>query len=56
VTTDADGAVLSIFGWCVSAVGTTPDHHHNLCHREYRTELGVIHRCACPAHKNDTED
>lgn len=54
--TDDDGAVLSLFGWCNSAPGTREDSHHNLCTRQYRTDLGVIHRCNCPAHDNDKED
>lgn len=42
-----------LFGWCSAAAGCKPDQHHNLCRREYRTQVGVTMRCSCPNHAND---
>lgn len=39
------------FGWCQAAPGTRPDAHHDLCEREYVSQVGVKVRCGCPAHE-----
>ena len=34
---------------------TEPDTHHKHCRREYTNTHGVLHRCACPNHLEETD-
>jgi hypothetical protein len=48
--------VTTLFGHCLAAPGTRPDHyHHSLCRREYVDASGVRHVCGCPNHESDEE-
>jgi hypothetical protein len=42
-----------LFSWCQSAPGARDDQHHQLCRREYVTQVGVTVTCSCPAHNDD---
>jgi hypothetical protein len=46
---------MSLFGHCLAAPGTKPDHYHALCRREYVDQYGVRHVCGCPNHEHDDE-
>lgn len=46
----------SLFGHCLSAPGTIPDHYHSLCRREYVDSYGIRHVCGCSAHETDEKE
>lgn len=48
--------MTTLFGHCLAAPGTRPDHYHALCRREYVDQYGIVHRCGCPNHEYDEEE
>lgn len=44
---------MSIFGHCLSAADSKPDHYHSLCRRQYIDQYGITHVCGCAAHEDD---